>query len=340
MDIMQGSVGFVVSAICAGLMGFAIQRGATCTVAAVDECLTRRRANRLTAMVEASLWVAGGLVVVQACGLSMPMPAAYEASTLTLVGSALLGVGALVNGACVFGTIARFGSGEWVYAASPIGFYAGCLTVDRLFAPAPHRLADPSPVLHAPGALALACALLMVVRLAAGALGSPRVNRSSTTPLAAARAMLRSIDSPHVATTAIGITFLITFLLAGAWGYTDALADVARDMPHDLASRIVLLAALLAGACVGGVRGERFRNTPITVSRSLQCFCGGLLMGWGSLLIPGSNDGLILVGMPLLRPYAWIAFATMCVAIAASMVLRDRIVAWWRRVTHRVTDPA
>ena len=43
-------------------------------------------------------------------------------------------------------------------------------------------------------------------------------------------------------------------------------------------------------------------------------------MGWGSLLIPGSNDGLILIGMPLLRPYAWIGFATMCVTIATAML--------------------
>ena len=44
-------------------------------------------------------------------------------------------------------------------------------------------------------------------------------------------------------------------------------------------------------------------------------------MGWGSLLIPGSNDGLILVGMPLLWPYAWVAFATMCASIAAAMLV-------------------
>ena len=27
---------------------------------------------------------------------------------------------------------------------------------------------------------------------------------------------------------------------------------------------------------------------------------GGALMGWGSLLTPGSNEGLVLAGMPLL----------------------------------------
>jgi toxin CptA len=44
-------------------------------------------------------------------------------------------------------------------------------------------------------------------------------------------------------------------------------------------------------------------------------------MGWGSLLIPGSNDGLILIGIPLLRPYAWLAFASMFGAITAAMMI-------------------
>jgi toxin CptA len=59
-----------------------------------------------------------------------------------------------------------------------------------------------------------------------------------------------------------------------------------------------------------------------SVSLVLRCFAGGVLMGWGSLLIPGGNDGLILVGMPLLWPYAWLAFASMCVAIAAAQLLQ------------------
>jgi toxin CptA len=45
-------------------------------------------------------------------------------------------------------------------------------------------------------------------------------------------------------------------------------------------------------------------------------------MGWGSLLIPGSNDGLILIGIPLLRPYAWLAFASMFGAITAAMLVQ------------------
>jgi hypothetical protein len=47
-------------------------------------------------------------------------------------------------------------------------------------------------------------------------------------------------------------------------------------------------------------------------------------MGWGSLLIPGGNDGLILLGLPLLRPYAWVAFATMGLSIALARLVQRR----------------
>jgi hypothetical protein len=39
------------------------------------------------------------------------------------------------------------------------------------------------------------------------------------------------------------------------------------------------------------------------------------MMGAAATLIPGGNLGLILVGMPLLWPYAWLAFASVCVTI-------------------------
>ena len=38
-------------------------------------------------------------------------------------------------------------------------------------------------------------------------------------------------------------------------------------------------------------------------------------MGAGGALVPGGNDALILVGMPLLWHYAWLTFASMCCAI-------------------------
>jgi len=74
------------------------------------------------------------------------------------------------------------------------------------------------------------------------------------------------------------------------------------------------------GAFTGGLTARRFVSTPVTLSRLARCFASGVLMGWGSLLIPGGNDGLILVGMPLLFAYAWVAMASMALAIGGAMI--------------------
>ncbi|RTK98066.1 MAG: YeeE/YedE family protein, partial [Lysobacterales bacterium] len=84
----------VIACLCAGLMGYAIQRGATCTVAAVDELLHEHRGTRLLAIVEAALWVLGGLLLARAAGLPVPMPAGYAAGMTTVLGAGLLGAGA------------------------------------------------------------------------------------------------------------------------------------------------------------------------------------------------------------------------------------------------------
>lgn len=48
-------------------------------------------------------------------------------------------------------------------------------------------------------------------------------------------------------------------------------------------------------------------------------------MGIGALLIPGGNTGLALVGLPLLFPYAWLAFTSICVTIYFALRLKVRL---------------
>lgn len=52
--------------IWAGLVGLALQRGRTWTVAAVDALMATGPGTRLLVLGEASLWVASGLLVVRA----------------------------------------------------------------------------------------------------------------------------------------------------------------------------------------------------------------------------------------------------------------------------------
>jgi toxin CptA len=328
MNTILPTLAALLALACVFAMGFAIQRGGTCTVAAVEELIDRRRGHRLAAMLEASLWVAGGLALAAVAGLLPAMPAAYAVSAWTFVGGALLGVGAWVNGACVFGAIARFGSGQWAYAATPFGFYAGCLGLGALFpGSAATALTTPSPLLQAAelsALLFLAYALLRLLR----ARPALRDDRGFVGLRALGARVGAKVWSPHAATIVIGITFVATLLLAGRWAYTELLADLAGGQAVMAGLRVALFAALLLGAVWGGYSAGRFAATPLRGAQLARCFAGGALMGWGTLLIPGANDGLILIGLPLLRPYAWLAFATMCVSIALAIWLAR---AWGRR---------
>ena len=127
--------------------------------------------------------------------------------------------------------------------------------------------------------------------------------------------------TPHAATLTIGVCFVVTMLTAGPWSYTEALAEFARGMTAGTPFRLALFAALLAGAIVGGATAGLLGHRPVRARTLARCLAGGALMGIGSLLIPGSNDGLILIGLPLLAPYAWLAFATMVVTVAVALRL-------------------
>ena len=134
------------------------------------------------------------------------------------------------------------------------------------------------------------------------------------------RAPVAAAWSPHGATVIIGITFLVTVVLAGSWAYTDVLAELAQGMAASLPGRAFMALALLVGAMLGGYTAGRLHWHPLSTTGLARCLTGGILMAWGSLLIPGGNDGLILVGMPLFWPYAWVAFSVMCITVGSAQL--------------------
>jgi Sulphur transport len=321
MELVVDSWVFMLGALAAGVMGFAIQRGATCAVAAVDELVSKRSATRLMAMLEASLWVAVGLVLAQQLRWLERLPAGYVLSAWTIAGGALLGLGAWVNRACVFGAIARLGSGNLAYLATPLGYYLGCLTVANVFhTRAPTVVSSGAEMQIAVIVLAMPLVGLTVWRLYR--FFSLKQKSQFATVIGLARAALWS---PHGSTIIIGMMFLATIVLVGAWAYTDVLAELARGTAANLPARALMAVALLVGAMVGGYTAGRLRWEGLSLVALLRCLLGGVLMAWGSLLIPGSNDGLILIGMPLLWPYAWAAFFTMCLVVALLKISASRM---------------
>jgi len=319
MNLMLASATFALALLAAAAMGLALQRGTTCTVAAMDEMVNQRRATRLWALLEAALWVAAGLLLAQWLGLQPALPALPPLGAWTLVGALLLGLGALVNGACVLGAIARLGSGQWAYLATPLGFYAGCVSVPLMLqmpSPATPATQELAPVFNLPATATALLVVAAVLRLTLAAAVQWRARG------------WRAAWSPHAATSSIGVSFLLLLLVGGAWSYTDVLAELAHHMslalPSGLSPRIALFAALLLGALLGGRAAGAWQHRAPTWRSVARCLAGGWLLGCGSLLVPGGNDSLILLGLPLLWPHAWVGFAVMC-AVIATVLLAQRL---------------
>jgi len=307
-SVLAGITGFALALLCAGLMGYAIQRGATCTVAAMDEIVHHHRGTRFVAIVEASIWVTGGLLLASLFGVLPMRPTNYAVTGWTVLGGVLLGYGAYVNRACVFGAIARIGSGEWAYLMTPVGFFLGCWLIAASGMGSTTQSGVASLIFDASW-------LLLPLFLAFAIWRLWRAGSAARRGRFAAH-----IWSPHHATALIGIAFVIMLLTVGAWAYTDVLAQIAHGMAAMVGSRFILLLALFTGALLGGWTAGRLSWRKPSFADTARCLSGGLLMGVGSSLIPGGNDGLILIGLPLLFPYAWLAFGMMCVTIVAAMI--------------------
>ncbi|SDI23394.1 hypothetical protein/toxin CptA [Pseudomonas benzenivorans] len=295
------------------LMGYAIQRGGTCTVAALEEVVQQRRWTRLRALLEASLWVFGGFVLLRVFGRLPQLPMGYPLHWYAAVGGALLGLGALINGGCVFGVVARVGCGQWAWLATPPGFLLGYALMERWAGAATAMpLALPGWLQEIPqgwGLLVSAAALLRLAWLAWHGVGHWRLGQRAW--------------SPHLATIVIGLTFLLLFVSLGAWAYTDVLAELASGRFMQLGLRGWLLPALFAGALYGGWTAGLWQHRWPSLVTLARCTCGGLLMGAGAVLVPGGNDSLILFGMPLLWPNAWLAFASMCALVLLAFWSRE-----------------
>ena len=270
-------------------------------MASIVEVVTEHRWGRVLSLLESSVVIAGGLVLLNRAGLLPEIPGGYSATATTLLGGVILGIGAFCNRSCAIGTIARIGSGQWAYLATPVGYFIGSLAMSHL-AP-PMRLDVGSAPLTASW-ITILLAVVVALRLLTHGW---RIWKTGSGPLA-------YIWSPHVATTIAALAFLTVFLTVGSWTYTTELGALARGQSLDAQRQLLLFGALLTGAVAGGWTVGLRPRMP-RAPRVLRCLLGGALMGVGAALIPGGTDGLVLVGMPLLYPYAWLAFSTMCITI-------------------------
>jgi uncharacterized protein len=127
----------------------------------------------------------------------------------------------------------------------------------------------------------------------------------------------------------IGLSGAAIFLLIGSPGYTATLQNLiegyigASSLPS--ISRWVLLIAVLLGMVLSTLQRGSFRfdwRPRITWFRNI---IGGMLMGFGTALLPGGNDALVLYGIPALSPHAVPAFLTLAIGVSVGLAVMRRV---------------
>ncbi len=312
------------SILVAALLGFAAHRASICTVKAVEEVLTTRRAFMLLSFGKTVLWImAITALLIWAVPGSRVNLAGWHVSLWGLLGGLVFGVGAVLNNGCAFSTLTRLGDGRLSMLLTLAGFAVGVAAHNLLVPPALMPVARPAEAFL--GQAALWPSLLSAALALWGVWEAWRLWR--TRPIGLGLRALVLADRYRLSTAALvlGLSNALLYALYGNWVYTATLGrEVGRvtGQGGQLEPFLWLLfLGLVAGMAVSSWQRRRFRLDWRPSAGWVGNAAGGVLMGFGAALVPGGNDALILHGIPTLSPHALPAYAAMLLGIAASLGL-------------------
>jgi toxin CptA len=287
----------VLLALLTFLLGAALSQVSLCAVAATQQWVVMRQAAGLQRLLLAASGAGVVLLVLSRC-LPKPalLPADLPINVTLVVGSVLLAVGALLNGACYLGSVLYLGSGNMNFLFTLIGLGLGmrCSQLAGAAAVVASGLpATPVRPLRWAGLVTYALIVTLCLWLT-------RVRRTVLWPLCA------------------GLFAALVYARHPGWSYGQLIDSVAhadwRGMTW-LANLAVL--ALFAGAIAGSIYTGRWHWQWPAPARVLRCLSGGILMGVGAGYIPGGNDMLLLWSIPGLALYGAVAYLIMMATLAA-----------------------
>ncbi len=303
-------------------MGFAIRRGDICAVAAVGHWIKHKQTSHLRAFITAVAW-AGALLLPSVWffpGIVNLSPA-YQPSEITFVTGVLFGLGAFLNGSCVFGTIAHLANGEMDYIGTLVGMFIGALLAQIIpFHSNSLYLVN----LSTPNVLAICIWATFVaiafhdIYLKHRFIASNDVNVPSG-----------GTWSPFFSMSVIGATGGLLHAIIGNWGYLTVLSHGAAKLINPAQPDVALQVFTATGALIFGaiVAARKTRKLEIRIPKPLPFFrklAGGSLMSFSAGIIPGGNETLLLHGIPSLAPHALIAYAAMLAAVIGLFKLSHR----------------
>jgi hypothetical protein len=316
-------VALIISCILAGILGFAAHRASICTVRAVAEMTHSRTGFMLASIVKSALWVFALTIPVF---VLVPQTAmgftGWQLTFTAMFGGLLFGIGAGLNGACAYATMARMLDGEVGMLLTVIGFALGVLIFVALVdagmlarpVAAPSHLQNIMHIAPYFGVLLLAFALYEIVRI-----WRTRPEGSSLRDLVLAPAYRLS-----TAALLMGLASAVIFLLFGSPGYTTTFQQVVEahvgTRPMPAYGRWIVLGAVVFGMFASTLQRGSFRIDWRPRWAWLRNIFGGILMGLGCALLPGGNDALVLYGIPSLSPHALPAYGALLLGIFVALL--------------------
>ncbi|KAF2406317.1 YeeE/YedE thiosulfate transporter family protein [Pseudomonas antarctica] len=307
----------VLVAALAFTVGFIVNRSGTCLVSAAHEVLYKRRAWRVGGLALAAMASSGLLLPLS--WISSPtlvLAPVFSVELTLIIGAVLFGIGALVNDACLLGSLGRIGNGEVRLIVLPVGLGAGFLLTDGTRVG--QRVEYPS-VLSEPTPLSVATYCL----IAWGFIGLLAAFMSAERYLGVRPGSGRRM-------VMIGAVAGLLFAIEPSW----TLASLVGGMVTGSVGTVACIAALatLAGSVMSAQRFGTFKFEFPTAWSAARTLAAGGFMGAGSTLIPGGNDSLLLQSLPGASPSAFLALIVMMTAILLTMTVT-------RLVVGRISKP-
>jgi uncharacterized membrane protein YedE/YeeE len=286
--------------ILALLLGAVLSRVSLCAVAGMERAVVHGDFAGLERMVLAAC--GAGLSLLLFAGLlpeRVLLPNYAHFHPGLIVGGALLGLGAMINGGCYLGSVLYLGRGNLNFLFTLLGLGLG-LRGAAAFSPLPFFA---TPMLRARmgylwvlGVALFAVLIIVLMRR-------------------------RSHKGQYLALSA-GLLAGLVFARHPGWSYGSALEALARGHTALAHWRMHAPAfALFAGAVGAALVGQRFDLQRPKLWRAARCFAGGAIMGCGAALIPGGNDTLLLWAIPGLTAYGLLAFGLMLAVIGVGFAL-------------------
>lgn len=285
------------------ILGFALSRVATCTVAATGRWVDEGKMDWLFGLLVVASWAAIILFLLVEWTGRAHLPLDIALNGQLFFGAVLMGLGAMINRGCFIGTVGYIGTGKFSYILSFVGLgfalwlaRGDVLDLFGLVEFLPRTTIAQSPVKQ------VALGLFALVALISLWLALVRRNRT------------------YLALIAIGICASIIYGTRPEWAYTALLNSFLQGQGLSVGKTIEFaVIALFVGAIFSSWLKDRFK--PEWGGWKFACanLAGGFLMGIGASAVPGGNDVLLMWTIPGMTFYGLVAYLTMIITIALCM---------------------